>query len=45
MGLGKRMTPEKRATLVKVVAFGVVCLLLVGGYITQDAWLAFVLRS
>lgn len=39
------MTPEKRATLTKLVIFVVVTALLVAGYITQEAWLTVVMGT
>lgn len=37
------MTPEKRSFYLKVFGWSLAALLLVGGYITQDIWLAAVM--
>ena len=34
------MTPDKRATLLIAFKWSLLAALLIGGYITQDAWLA-----
>ena len=39
------MTPDKRATLLKAFALVLCSALLVGSYITQDVWLAFLLGA
>ena len=39
------MTPDKRATLLKVFCWTLGAALLVAGYITQDVWLAFVVGA
>lgn len=37
------MTPEKRAYLLKLFVICLTAALIVGGYVTQDAWLPVVL--